>query len=85
MPGPRAELSVVMQRDNPEPLLRNDLAQIAIGHANRAEDYTGIGRLFKLLQDPLAGQPGTERQPNQRRARQGLFRQAVFMAKRDTE
>jgi uncharacterized protein YdiU (UPF0061 family) len=58
---PDAERQAVMRRSNPKYILRNYLAQVAIDRATQAQDYTEIGRLFKLLQDPFTGQPGMER------------------------
>jgi uncharacterized protein YdiU (UPF0061 family) len=58
---PDAERQAAMRRSNPKYILRNYLAQVAIERAMQAQDYTEIERLFKLLQDPFAGQPGMER------------------------
>ena len=60
-----------VHRGNAEYILRNHLALIAIDQATQAQDYTEIDRLFKLLQNPFAGQPGMERyaEPSPDRAR----------------
>jgi uncharacterized protein YdiU (UPF0061 family) len=58
---PDRERQAAMRRRNPKYILRNYLAQIAIERAAQAQDYTEIGRLFKLLQDPFSEQPGMER------------------------
>lgn len=48
-----------MNRVNPKYVLRNYLAQTAIEKAQR-KDFSEIGRLFTLLQNPFTDQPGME-------------------------
>ncbi len=48
-----------MDRVNPKYVLRNYLAQVAIEKAKQ-KDFTEIDRLFNLLQNPYADQPGMD-------------------------
>ncbi len=53
------ERSDRMNRVNPKYVLRNYLAQTAIEKAQN-KDFSEVGRLFTLLQDPYSDQPGME-------------------------
>lgn len=53
------ERSDRMNRANPKYVLRNYLAQTAIEKAQN-KDFSEVGRLFTLLQDPYSDQPGME-------------------------
>lgn len=53
------ERSARMNRANPKYVLRNYLAQTAIEKAQN-KDFSEVGRLFTLLQNPYSDQPGME-------------------------
>ena len=46
-----------MDQANPKYILRNYLAQIAIGKAEQERDYSEVDRLLALLQRPYDEQP----------------------------
>ena len=48
-----------MNRANPKYVLRNYLVQTAIEKAQN-KDFSEVGRLFTLLQNPYSDQPGME-------------------------
>ena len=55
-----AELDAEMLKANPQYILRNHMAQTAIELAER-DDYSEVGRLFKLLSQPYIKQPNLEK------------------------
>ncbi|HEY6095369.1 MAG TPA: protein adenylyltransferase SelO family protein, partial [Gallionellaceae bacterium] len=55
-----AERKVQMDRANPRYILRNYLAQTAIGRAESERDYSEVDRLLQLLARPYDEQPGME-------------------------
>ena len=55
-----SERAVTMKQVNPKYILRNYMAETAIRKAEDENDYSEIDRLFKLLQNPFAEQPGNE-------------------------
>ncbi len=54
-----------MNRVNPKYILRNYLAQIAIGKAEEAQDYSEIDRLLQILSAPFDEQPQFEEYASQ--------------------
>ena len=46
-----------MDRVNPKYILRNYLAQVAIGKAEKERDFSEVDRLLKLLGRPFDEQP----------------------------
>lgn len=58
--GSDAERKIRMDKVNPKYILRNHLAQTAISKAEQGRDFSEVGRLLALLQDPFNEQPGME-------------------------
>jgi hypothetical protein len=56
-PGTDEERKVRMDRVNPKYILRNYLAQVAIGKAEKERDFSEVDRLLKLLGRPFDEQP----------------------------
>lgn len=59
-PGSDTERKARMDMANPKYILRNYLAQIAIGKAEQARDFSEVDRLLALLQRPFDEQPGMD-------------------------
>ena len=55
-----ASRCIEMKKVNPKYILRNYMAEIAIRKAEQEKDFSGIDRLFKLLQSPFDEQPEHE-------------------------
>jgi uncharacterized protein YdiU (UPF0061 family) len=55
--GTDEERKVRMDRVNPKYILRNYLAQVAIGKAEKERDFSEVDRLLKLLGSPFDEQP----------------------------
>jgi serine/tyrosine/threonine adenylyltransferase len=58
--GTDAERKARMDKVNPKYILRNYLAQVAIGKAEQERDFSGVDRLLDLLSRPYDEQPGME-------------------------
>ena len=56
-PGTDEERKVRMDKVNPKYILRNYLAQVAIGKAEKERDFSEVDRLLKLLGRPFDEQP----------------------------
>lgn len=56
-PGTDAARKARMDRVNPKYILRNYLAQVAIGKAEKERDFSEVDRLLKLLSRPFDEQP----------------------------
>ncbi|MGL5985274.1 MAG: protein adenylyltransferase SelO [Burkholderiales bacterium] len=60
----QTQRSVVMRQCNPKYILRNYMAEIAIGKAEQERDYSEIERLRQLLSQPFSEQPEQEHYAN---------------------